>query len=130
MANQAPRHLDEADVEALSRSAVGEMGLDRWPLARGGSVFADLRLDDPEVHLLKASLVVELGELILAGRVERAAAAGALEVGDKTLDRVLRGDHAGRPLDVVVRGLAALGYRVQPRVLTIPPDEGADDQEA
>ena len=125
--------VDDEDIDALSRAAIEEMGLDRWPISSRSNVYADIEIPDPEVHQLKSALIVELNELIRAGRVARDSAAHALGTEGSEFERALRGDHRHVPLEPIVRALAALGYRVRPRVLTMPPreeDDGLGEGEA
>lgn len=112
--------VDDADIDALSKAAIEEMGLDRWPVDQRSDLFEQIGIPDPEVHLFRVELFMGLNELIRAGRVAHTDAAKALGVDAAALDRILRGFHLDITLDQTIRALADLGYRVMPRFFTMP----------
>jgi predicted XRE-type DNA-binding protein len=73
-----------------------------------GNIFADIGLPNPEEHLLKAQLVVQLGQLIKARKLTQTAAAKRLGVKQPDLSNILRGRFRGYSVERLMRMLTAL----------------------
>jgi len=73
-----------------------------------GNIFADIGLPNPEEHLLKAQLVVQLGLLIKARKLTQTAAAKRLGVKQPDLSNILRGRFRGYSVGRLMRMLTAL----------------------
>jgi len=72
-----------------------------------GNIFADIGLPNPEEHLLKAGLVVRLGQLIKAQKLTQTAAAKRLGVKQPDLSNILRGHFRGYSVERLMRMLTA-----------------------
>ena len=72
-----------------------------------GNVFADIGLPNAEEHLLKAGLVVQLGQLIKARKLTQTAAAKRLGVKQPDLSNILRGRFRGYSVERLMRMLTA-----------------------
>jgi predicted XRE-type DNA-binding protein len=72
-----------------------------------GNIFADIGLPNAEEHLLKAGLVVRLGQLIKARKLTQTAAAKLLGVKQPDLSNVLRGHFRGYSVERLMRMLTA-----------------------
>jgi predicted XRE-type DNA-binding protein len=72
-----------------------------------GNIFADIGLPNPEEHLLKAQLVVQLGLLIKARKLTQTAAAKRLGVKQPDLSNILRGRFRGYSVERLMRMLTA-----------------------
>jgi predicted XRE-type DNA-binding protein len=72
-----------------------------------GNIFADLELPNAEEHLLKAGLVVRLGQLIKARKLTQTAAAKLLGVKQPDLSNILRGHFRGYSVERLMRMLTA-----------------------
>jgi predicted XRE-type DNA-binding protein len=70
-----------------------------------GNIFADIGLPNPEEHLLKAQLVVQLGLLIKAHKLTQTAAAKRLGVKQPDLSNILRGRFRGYSVERLMRML-------------------------
>jgi predicted XRE-type DNA-binding protein len=77
-----------------------------------GNVFADLGFKDPELHLVKASLVLELTRVIRKRRLTQRAAARMLGVDQPKISALLRGRFAGFSIERLIRLLIAAGQEV------------------
>jgi predicted XRE-type DNA-binding protein len=90
-----------------------------------GNIFADIGLPNPEEHLLKAQLVVQLGLLIKARKLTQTAAAKRLGVKQPDLSNILRGRFRGYSVERLMRMLTALDQDidivVRPRKSTGKP---------
>jgi predicted XRE-type DNA-binding protein len=72
-----------------------------------GNIFAHIGLPNPEEHLLKAALVVQLGQLIKARKLTQTAAAKRLGVKQPDLSNILRGHFRGYSVERLMRMLTA-----------------------
>jgi predicted XRE-type DNA-binding protein len=72
-----------------------------------GNIFADIGLPNAEEHLLKAALVVQLGQLIKARKLTQTAAAKRLGVKQPDLSNILRGHFRGYSVERLMRMLTA-----------------------
>ena len=72
-----------------------------------GNIFADIGLPNSEEHLLKAQLVVQLGQLIKARKLTQTAAAKRLGVKQPDLSNILRGRFRGYSVERLMRMLTA-----------------------
>lgn len=72
-----------------------------------GNIFADIGLPNAEEHLLKAGLVVRLGQLIKARKLTQTAAAKLLGVKQPDLSNILRGHFRGYSVERLMRMLTA-----------------------
>src|SRR2546421_12927026 len=72
-----------------------------------GNIFADIGLPNPEEHMLKAQLVVQLGLLIKARKLTQTAAAKRLGVKQPDLSNILRGRFRGYSVGRLMRMLTA-----------------------
>src|SRR6185436_785013 len=94
-----------------SRSEEGTQTMKKEPPIEfevsSGNIFADIGLPNPEEHLLKAQLVVQLGLLIKARKLTQTAAAKRLGVKQPDLSNILRGQFRGYSVGRLMRMLTA-----------------------
>ncbi len=76
-------------------------------------MFADLGLPGSEEHIVKAGLVLKIGEAIRARGMTQAAAAGALGIDQPKVSALLRGQFRGYSVERLMRFLVALGHDVE-----------------
>lgn len=77
-----------------------------------GNVFADLKLPDPDTHLLKAHMVSTIAALIRDQRLTQTAAARKLGLKQPDVSRLLDGRFDGFSLERLLGLLVALGQVV------------------
>lgn len=82
-----------------------------------GNVFADLGLPDAEEHLLKAGLVLKLGEVIRARSLSQTAAAKLTGISQPDLSKLLRGRFRDMSADRLIRALTRLNTDVEINVM-------------
>lgn len=78
-----------------------------------GNVFADLGFSDPDTHLLKASLVSRIQDVIAAEGWTQAQAAERMGIAQPDVSRLLRGRFRDYSVERLMRFLAALGCEVE-----------------
>lgn len=78
-----------------------------------GNVFADLGFPDPDTHLLKASLVSRIQDVIEAEGWTQAQAAKRMGIAQPDVSRLLRGRFRDYSVERLMRFLAALGCEVE-----------------
>lgn len=88
----------------------------------GGNVFADLGVAEPERHLAKARLAVEVVRQIEALGLTQAEAAKRLGVDQPKVSALVRGRLGGFSTDRLLRFLVALGRGVD---IVVRPASGA-----
>ncbi len=81
-------------------------------------MFGDVSLEDADVALVKATLVVEIQRLLRRGALDRRQVVGAFGIDDSALDELLRGRTKPYTIEGMVRALAKLGYRTEMCVVT------------
>lgn len=80
---------------------------------RGGdNVFADLRVADPDTHMLKAALVARLQEVVRAKTITQAKTAELIGVSQPDVSRILRGQFRDISVERLVLFLTRLGCSV------------------
>jgi len=77
-----------------------------------GNIFADIGLPNAEEHLLKAGLVVRLGQLVEARKLTQTAAAKLLGVKQPDLSNILRGHFRGYSVERLMRMLTAFNQDI------------------
>lgn len=80
------------------------------------NVFADLGFPDAETHLLKASLVSRIQDVLEAEGWTQTAAARRMGIAQPDVSRILRGRFRDYSVERLMRFLAALGCDVEIRV--------------
>ena len=86
------------------------------PLGRqisSGNVFADLGLVDAEEHLVKASPVLKIGQIIEQRGLTQTAAAKAMAIDQPKVSAMLAGQFRGYSVERLMRFLVALGQDVE-----------------
>ena len=78
-----------------------------------GNVFADLGLDDPGEHLIKAGLVVRINQTIRQRKLTQAAAAQLMGIDQPKISAMLAGRFRGYSVERLMRFLVALGHDVE-----------------
>jgi len=78
-----------------------------------GNVFEDLGLPDAAEHLVKAGLVVRLGEIIRQRKLTQAAAAELMGIDQPKVSAMLSGQFRGYSVERLMRFLVALGHDVE-----------------
>lgn len=90
-----------------------------------GNVFADLGLPDPEEHMLKAQLAVQIRRFIEEKGWTQTEAAQAVGLDQPKVSNLLRGRLAGFSVDRLLSVLNRLGHNVEVRISAeeYDPDE-------
>lgn len=78
-----------------------------------GNVFADLGLADAGEHLVKAGLVVKIGQIIRERHFTQAAAAQLIGIDQPKVSAMLAGQFRGYSVERLMRFLVALGHDVE-----------------
>jgi predicted XRE-type DNA-binding protein len=79
------------------------------PVEEGSAnIFADLGFPNPEEHLAKAELAVQIVEIIRQRRLSQSAAAGILEIDQPKVSALMRGQLKNFSLDRLCRFLNRL----------------------
>jgi predicted XRE-type DNA-binding protein len=88
---------------------------DALPIVEWGSgnVFEDLGFKNPELHLVKATLVVELTKVIRKRKLSQREAAKILKVDQPKISALLKGRFTGFSTDRLIRLLVAAGQNVE-----------------
>src|SRR5689334_13326535 len=81
-----------------------------------GNVFADLGLEDPEQHLLKAALTTRITQLIEKRGWTQAQTAERTGLDQPKVSRLLRGQLSGFSVDRLFAVLNRLGHSVEVRI--------------
>lgn len=77
------------------------------------NIFADLGHPEPEVHLLKAELVIRIDRIIRRRKLKQVEAAKLLGLSQPDVSRLLRGDFRDYSVERLLRLLTALGRDVE-----------------
>ena len=77
-----------------------------------GNIFADIGLPNADEHLLKAALVVQLGQIIKARKLTQTAAAKRLGVKQPDLSNIMRGHFRGYSVERLMRMLTAFNQDI------------------
>lgn len=88
-----------------------------------GNVFADLGVPNPEEHLVKADLAIEIIKIIRERGLKQSQAAKILGVKQPTISNLTRGKLDGFTIDRLSRFLNALGWDVR-----ITPEKRSNSQ--
>jgi predicted XRE-type DNA-binding protein len=88
-----------------------------------GNVFADIGLPNPEEHLIKASLVLKIDDLMKQRGLKQVEAAKLFGVKQPDVSKMLRGEF--RQFSVELRFLVALGQDVD---IVVRPHKGRRDR--
>ena len=78
-----------------------------------GNIFADLGFPDPDTHLLKASLVSRIQDVIEVEGWTQAQAANRMGIAQPDVSRILRGRFRDYSVERLMRFLTALGCEVE-----------------
>ena len=76
-----------------------------------GNVFADLCMADADEHLIKAGLMVRIGQIIRQRRLTQTAAAKLMGIDQPKVSAMLAGQFQGYSVERLMRFLVALGAR-------------------
>jgi predicted XRE-type DNA-binding protein len=76
------------------------------------NVFADIGIPDPETHLLKAELVLRIGDLIKASKLTHADAAVRMAMTQPDVSKMLQGQFRPISLERLMRCIVSLGQSV------------------
>jgi predicted XRE-type DNA-binding protein len=78
-----------------------------------GNVFADIGLPNPEEHLIRAQLVLKIGQLIRGRGLRQVEAAKLFGVKQPDVSKMLHGDFRQFSVERLMRFLVALGQDVE-----------------
>ncbi len=78
-----------------------------------GNVFADLSVGDADEHLVKASLVLKLDQIIRQRDLTQTAAAKLMGIDQPKVSAILAGQFRGYSVERLMRFLVALGQDVE-----------------
>lgn len=81
-----------------------------------GNIFADLALDLPEEHNVKAHLVMLIIKMIEAQGLTQAQAASAMGLRQPDVSKLLRGRFEGMSLERLLKFVRALGSDVEIKI--------------
>ena len=81
-----------------------------------GNVFADLGFPNPEEHLLKAEITLQIAQLIEKKGLTQAEAAERMNLDQPKISRLLRGHFSGYSVDRLITILNRLGHSVEVRI--------------
>jgi predicted XRE-type DNA-binding protein len=81
-----------------------------------GNVFADIGLENPDEHMLKAEIAVLIGRLINRQGLTQTAAAVKVGMAQSDISRILRGQLSGYSLERLFAIVRALGQDVEIKV--------------
>lgn len=84
----------------MKKTALGMLG--------SGNVFADLGLPDPETHLLKATILSKISEVIEKRRLGQATAARLMRLSQPDLNKLLSGHTSPYAIDDLKKRLQRL----------------------
>jgi predicted XRE-type DNA-binding protein len=87
---------------------------------RGGNVFADIGLSNPEERLAKAGLALRIAEAIRARRLTQTQTARVLKIDQPKVSRLLRGQLSGFSAERLMHFLTLLGRDVEIKVRRAP----------
>ena len=87
-----------------------------------GNVFADGGMPDAEEHLLKAQLVVRIGEILRGRKLTQAAAGKILGIAQPDLSKILSGRFRDVSVERLMRFLSALDQNVE--IVVTPKRKG------
>ncbi len=76
------------------------------------NIFADLGYADAETHLLKASLVSRIHDIVLERKLSQTQAAKIMGIGQPDVSRMLRGQFRDFSVERLMRFLTAFGCEV------------------
>lgn len=94
----------------------------RTRVTRGSfNVFADLGLPDAEAHLVKASLVSRIDDIVRQRRLTQVKAAALLGLMQPDVSRLLRGDFRDFSVERLLRLLIALDRDIDIVIRPKPP---------
>jgi predicted XRE-type DNA-binding protein len=86
---------------------------DDTQIQRGSkNLFADLGYADPETHLLKASLVTRIRDIVNANKLNQIEAAVRMGISQPDVSRLLRGQFRDVSVERLIRMLTKLGCDV------------------
>jgi predicted XRE-type DNA-binding protein len=77
-----------------------------------GNIFADLGYTDAQTHLLKASLVSRIHDVMLEQKLTQSQAAARMDISQPDISRLLRGQFRDVSVERLMRMLTKLGYEV------------------
>ena len=81
-----------------------------------GNIFADLGVDNPDEHLLKADVAVLIGRLINRCGLTQTATALKLGIAQPDVSRILRGQLNGYSLEKLLAIVRGLGNDIEIKV--------------
>ena len=87
-----------------------------------GNIFADLDFSEPDLHLLKAELVVRIDDILSERGITLTETARLLGLTRHEVSRILRGDFREYSLERLLRFVTALGRDVD---IVIRPSRSA-----
>jgi predicted XRE-type DNA-binding protein len=78
-----------------------------------GNVYADLGLENPDAHALKAELVRQIGAVMKDQELTQTVAARRLGIAQPDVSKLLRGHFRQLSVERLMRFLVALGHDVE-----------------
>lgn len=97
-----------SEATDTSHRVTNDSGEEMTYRVSSGNIFADLGVDAPEEHLVKAQLVGRIADAIAAHRVTQVRASEILGVPQPKVSALLHGDFTGFSLERLFRLLVAL----------------------
>jgi predicted XRE-type DNA-binding protein len=88
-----------------------------------GNIFADLGLENPQEHYVKAHLVMLISKMIESQRLTQGQAASLIGLRQPDMSKLLRGKFGGFSLERLLKFVRALGSDVEIKIKPSHPKQ-------